>query len=246
MKEPKKDNNFANISMINNTVEKEGHRKQLSSISINMSKSISIHEKLYKSNDMKNKSSEVHQKTIINKLCPFKPKINKKSKQLTASMIETQSERVTRLTYSNRHKSATSIDFKNNFSEKPKRKENAASIIEIPKREKQIRFVKKDLELINQIENFKADNKNKKDTNNKFLHKSLQNYRVNKLKEFYEIISSNIQNIDELNYIEKFGISTNIKDRVIIPAVQILRNKNLEINFNNFYLIANEIMSYIL
>ena len=45
---------------------------------------------------------------------------------------------------------------------------------------------------------------------------------------------------------EKFGIQLSIKEKLVLPTCQIIKDRNLEFNFQNFYLIANEIMNYIL
>jgi hypothetical protein len=50
--------------------------------------------------------------------------------------------------------------------------------------------------------------------------------------------------MEDLDLIENFGISTYVKNKLILPTCFIIKERELEFNFQNFFLIANEIFNY--
>ena len=82
-----------------------------------------------------------------------------------------------------------------------------------------------------------------------FASKSSENinkFKLNNLKEIFEIIFNNCNNIDDINNLKECGITDGIKFKLIIPCCHLMKQRNLDFNFQNFYLIANEIMKTVI
>ena len=90
---------------------------------------------------------------------------------------------------------------------------------------------------INEMERIKKIN------NNVYLKKSyeeIEKFKYNKLKNCFNILISN----DEINYdsLTEKGITETLKNKVIIPACTMIKEKNLDFNFHNFYIICKDIL----
>ena len=73
-------------------------------------------------------------------------------------------------------------------------------------------------------------------------NKGIENYKLNRLKEIYEILNKEKGKIDFDSLADK-GIPMHIKEKVIIPTCLMINQKGLEFNFQNFYLISSEILN---
>jgi len=107
-----------------------------------------------------------------------------------------------------------------------------------------IREVKQNKEL---IDNIKHQQFKEKKLLNNCTEKILNNinaFKLNNLKEVFEIIYNNCSNIDDIENIENYGISSKIKDKLILPTCHIMKERNLEFNFQNFFMISNEIINF--
>ena len=90
---------------------------------------------------------------------------------------------------------------------------------------------------INEMERIKKIN------NNVYLKKSyeeIEKFKYNNLKNCFNILISN----DEINYdsLTEKGITETLKNKVIIPACSMIKEKNLDFNFHNFYIICKDIL----
>ena len=90
---------------------------------------------------------------------------------------------------------------------------------------------------INEMERIKKIN------NNVYLKKSyeeIEKFKYNNLKNCFNILLSN----DEINYdsLTEKGITETLKNKVIIPACTMIKEKNLDFNFHNFYIICKDIL----
>lgn len=90
---------------------------------------------------------------------------------------------------------------------------------------------------INEMERIKKIN------NNVYLKKSyeeIEKFKYNNLKNCFNILISN----DEINYdsLTEKGITETLKNKVIIPACTMIKEKNLDFNFHNFYIICKDIL----
>ena len=107
-----------------------------------------------------------------------------------------------------------------------------------------MREVKQSREL---SENIKMQQVKEKKMFNNCTEKILDNinkFKLNNLKEIFEIIYNNCTNIDDIQNIENYGINSKIKDKLILPTCHIMKERNLEFNFQNFFLISNEIINF--
>ena len=83
----------------------------------------------------------------------------------------------------------------------------------------------------------------KKLKNNFYLKKSYQEiekFKYDNLKNCFDILISK----DEINYdsLTEKGITETLKNKVIIPACTMIKEKNLDFNFHNFYIICKDIL----
>jgi hypothetical protein len=68
-------------------------------------------------------------------------------------------------------------------------------------------------------------------------------YKLNNLKEVFEIIFSKCNSIQDIQNLGKYGISSSMKDNIILPTFNLIQERDLEFNFQNFYLAANEVIN---
>lgn len=109
-----------------------------------------------------------------------------------------------------------------------------------------IRESREERKLYSSIENLNLKQDDfRQDYTQKFRH-SLGKFKLNNFKEIFEVIYTNCRSIEDFQNMEKFGISTNTKEKLVLPACHIIKERNLEFNFQNFYLIATEIMNYLI
>lgn len=85
-------------------------------------------------------------------------------------------------------------------------------------------------------------NKLKKSIDRK-IKENMGKFKLNNLKEVFEVIFSKCNSIQDIQNLGKYGISTSMKDNVILPTLHLIQERNLEFNFQNFYLAANEIIN---
>ena len=96
--------------------------------------------------------------------------------------------------------------------------------------------------LINNLQNIESSEKAFKKVFSNKLKKNIDRFKIEKLKEIYEIVYTCCDNIDELDVITEHGISESIKNNLVSPTCMIMRDTGLEFNFQNFSLVANELM----
>ena len=109
---------------------------------------------------------------------------------------------------------------------------------------KNIREMKSDCELKEFIDDvFRTNEENKKQFGRKIVE-NIDKFKLNNLKEIFEIIYNNCTQMEDLDNIENFGISSYGKSKLILPTCFIIKERELEFNFQNFYLISNEIFNY--
>lgn len=109
-----------------------------------------------------------------------------------------------------------------------------------------IREVKQENKLYNSIEKINKEQEKLKSSLQKKYTENIDKFKLNNLKQIFEVIYNNCRQVNDFAKMEKFGIPKNIKEKLILPTCYILKERNLEFNFQNFYLIANEIMNFIL
>jgi hypothetical protein len=263
-----KDNKENNLSTNSPRQNNLNHSNPADSSRVSISKDqrrkvkVPIHEKLYKLDKIKTQKIKDHQSTILKKICPFKPKINKNSSQMVnaASLKETKIEFFDRLTNTKKvqklthTKNSYSTDFRSSTLRlvSPISKRSSMNNFYNLNTERigydkpKIREIKEEQKLISNLENINMLNEVIKEGTGRQLSMNIELYRQNKLKEYFDIIVGNVSEMSELNNLENYGIPIGIKEKVIIPTCHIMNDKNIELNFENFYVIANEIMNYIL
>jgi hypothetical protein len=78
-----------------------------------------------------------------------------------------------------------------------------------------------------------------------FTTKSSENinkFKLNNLKEIFEVVFTYCDNIDDIYDLDCSEIHENLKEKLIIPCCNKMKQRNLDFNFQNFYLISNEII----
>jgi len=113
------------------------------------------------------------------------------------------------------------------------------------KKRKNMRYFKQENDLLSSYESVNARKDEIKEINSLRFRHNLDKFKLNNLKEIFEILYKNCYNNDEIMNVEEYGFSVNFEEKLIIPVLQKIKDENLEFNFQNFYLIANEIMNKI-
>jgi hypothetical protein len=108
---------------------------------------------------------------------------------------------------------------------------------------RRIRDVQQEKALKNEINNLKLTQVKAKNIFREKFSRNIDKFKLNNIKDLYETICNNCSEASDLDNLEQFGISTHIKERLIIPTFKIITNRNLEFNFHNFYTISNEILN---
>ncbi len=101
-------------------------------------------------------------------------------------------------------------------------------------------------ELSENISRKESFDRNVIESNNRNINESIKKFRLNKLKEIFEIIYKNVENIEEIDTLYKLEIPSKLIDHLIKPTCYIMQSKNLEFNFQNFYEIADEILQLVI
>ena len=73
--------------------------------------------------------------------------------------------------------------------------------------------------------------------NKSYINDNIKKFKINKLKEFYE----KIEFVDIRK--EKLDIPNHIREKLLIPAINIIEESKLEFNFENFYKISENILN---
>lgn len=120
---------------------------------------------------------------------------------------------------------------KKQYSLKIKNKSISDKSLKSKYENKKIREIKQEENLIRKIDDINQ-NKYKRDRliKSKF-NKNLERLKMIKLKEIYEIISCNI---NEIHRLKEFGISDFIVENIVFPFFELINERNLSFNFVNF------------
>jgi hypothetical protein len=81
-----------------------------------------------------------------------------------------------------------------------------------------------------------------------FNHKvndNIMKYKLENLKEIFEVLQSNPTVLERGN-LNELGLPQNLVEKLVQPVLYIMNSREIEFNFQNFFLISNEIMEYIL
>lgn len=200
---------------------------------------------------------------ITKRECPFTPEINPESKKIISENFksEDRSQIFERLSKSknkssevkcSRSKSKTSLSesqqMQINSLKNSRNKKNSFyySDSEGNRRVRTkitIREQKFENEIYSTMNKLSNKNSNLKRSVNKKIKENVGKFKLNNLKEIFEVIFSKCNSVQDIQNLSQYGISENMKDNVILPTLHVIQERNLELNFQNFYLIANEIMN---
>ena len=93
--------------------------------------------------------------------------------------------------------------------------------------------------MIKKLEDLEKEKKFKEELYKKTVNSNIENYKLNEIKTLYKILYENNINFDILY---KKGIPKHIINKVVKPTCYMINDKQLEFNFQNFYLICNEFL----
>ena len=102
-----------------------------------------------------------------------------------------------------------------------------------------IREMKKDEVIISNINSLKQQKVKILEKEKKYAESKVESFKTKKLKEIFELIYEKCKRFKDVNSIEKYGISTQVKETLIIPTLNYLKKNSLKFDFNNFSSIAN-------
>lgn len=102
---------------------------------------------------------------------------------------------------------------------------------------------KKEKILSGSLEKLKKQKKETKTQNKNYINNKIQLFKLNRLKEIFELIFDKCQRFRDIHELEKYGVSTSLKEQLIIPTLNHIKNNKLEFNFKNFYLVSSQMLS---
>ena len=204
-----------------------------------------------------NKTKEYYSKNFT-----FEPKISKGSQILMSKRNESNDQFYNRLSstkkfstlknfYNNIYRSSTPKGNRtlNNYNNNKRLKTNNTNVTEKLNNAFSINVVyldkksnlqlKTEQNMIKKLENIEKEKKFKEELYKKTVNSNIENYKLNEIKTLYKILYENNINFDILY---KKGIPKHIINKVVKPTCYMINDKQLEFNFQNFYLICNELL----
>jgi hypothetical protein len=192
--------------------------------------------------------------------CPFKPEINPESKKIMNSSAFKTEDREKLNIYERLSKIKKKIEISNPKNSINKGNTNEINMKNIPNINKlfyldsegmnkrirtkiTIREKKYEDEIYKTLNQLSVKNSCLKESFNKKLNENVQKFKLENLKQIFEVIFGKCNSLKDVQNLGNFGISDNMKDNVILPTLHIIQNKKLDFNFQNFYLISSEIIN---
>jgi hypothetical protein len=131
-----------------------------------------------------------------------------------------------------------------NESKKKYKTLNTDNVLNTTSSEKRrIREMKFEEKITSEIDSIRQNDaiKNKIVENN--FEDNIRKFKAKKLTEFYQIVETNCPNLARLDKLNDLEIPVHIRDKIIIPTCKIIKNRKIDFNFENFYLISEEILN---
>lgn len=207
-------------------------------------------DRLYNSKQIYDTKKKEMQEDYYNQLYPFNPKLSNGSITMMKKRNESPAELYNRLS-----SSKTVASVKNSISvckstERPRGRSLGAKRQQTESRSETARYLerkgikeeKSDENLRKKIEKYENDKK----IPTKFFQENsninIERFKLNQIKEIFEIL---IRDKEKINFdaLAENGIPAHIIDKVVKPACYMINDKGLEFNFQNFYLISNELLN---
>ncbi len=219
-------------------------------------------DKLHNDKVLYDKKQNKKTKEYYSKNYTFEPKISRGSQILMSNRNESNEEFYNRLSstkkfstlknyYNKIYKNSTQKTNKtlNNCNSNKRLKTNNTNITEKLNNPLSINVVyldkksniqlKTEQNMIKKLEDLEKEKKFKEELYKKTVNSNIENYKLNEIKTLYEILIENNINFDILY---KKGIPKHIINKVVKPTCYMINDKQLEFNFQNFYLICNELL----
>ena len=226
---------IANLNKKNNNVYKSASQKWF--------------DRLYQDNKEYSKKKETLKNTYYKKNCPFEPKISNGS----AKMMKKRNE--SPFQFYNRLSSTKSLNLcKSSNNPIPKNKilsprRQASSYITEPRGEtpyylekKNIKEMKTEQNLLKSYQEIQTEREKSVKFYQKSINNNLEKFKLKQIKDIFEILIKENDKID-FDSLSNNNIPKHIIDKVVKPTCYMINDRNLEFNFQNFYLIANELLN---
>ena len=221
-------------------------KNKIDKIKNNISQSIT---NIFQNNNIRKKIQDEKNLEIYEKECTFTPKINEvsilmcnnnpnRNKDVSSRLYE---KKQTRLIKSNSINNFKTFSSYNNLYFSKGNKNNYKNSnpnffgLKLQKDEEELNKKRED------------DNYNREQIHNismKNCQKYLNNYKLKNLKDIYEKLEK-CKGYEEYLKMENYGIDIELKNKLVFPVLNILKVRNMDFNFQNFYIVCNELLYYI-
>ena len=221
-------------------------KNKIDKIQNNISQSIT---NIFQNNNIRKKIQDEKNLEIYEKECTFTPKINEvsilmcnnnpnRNKDVSSRLYE---KKQTRLIKSNSINNFKTFSSYNNLYFSKGNKNNYKNSnpnffgLKLQKDEEELNKKRED------------DNYNREQIHNismKNCQKYLNNYKLKNLKDIYEKLEK-CRGYEEYLKMENYGIDIELKNKLVFPVLNILKVRNMDFNFQNFYIVCNELLYYI-
>ena len=230
----------------NLNINKKNLNDKLNKINKNFSQSSIFHN-----DNIRKKIQEAKTFEIYEKECTFIPKINEvsilmcnnnpnRNKDFSSRLYEKKQTRLIKsnsITNFKTYSSYNNLYFNKGNKNNPNFKNSNPNFFGL-------KLQKEEEELNKKREN---DNYNREQIHNismRNCQKYLNDYKLKNLKDIYEKIEK-CENNEENLKMENYDIDNELKNKLVFPVLNILKARNMEFNFQNFYIVCNELLYYI-
>ena len=202
-----------------------------------------LHNKLYLSyRDVETKRLN-EQENFFKENYPFEPEISKESRKLMKHRNESPNQFYTRLTYTKTP--LKNIVNKSNKSSTPKSTLPNKLLKSSPGylNKNKIKEVQAEKQLSKNIQQMQTDKKKGIKVYQQNANSNLEKYKLNQIKEMYNLLCKDGNIYINFDNLYKENVPSHIIEKVVKPTCNIINERNLEFNFQNFYVIARELLN---
>ena len=107
---------------------------------------------------------------------------------------------------------------------------------------KNIKEIKTEQNLLKSYQKIQTEREKSVKFYQKSINNNLEKFKLKQIKDIFEILIKENDKID-FDSLSNYNIPKHIIDKVVKPTCYMINDRNLEFNFQNFYLIANELLT---
>ena len=261
---PKKQKSFNTFNTLNhnntNTNNNNDYPKR-SATNINKSSLCPNHpkryERLYSDHKQKQNNLLQQQNDYYEQHYTFEPVISKGSQQLMKNRNESTTQFYSRLSSTKTQSKPTLNKETQLTSENTKRRPQSSYKTRSSKKtllteedttpgylnKRNLKDVKSEENSYKNIQQVQSDRKRSVKYYQQNVNSNIERYKLNQIKDIYDLLFKDGNDNINFEHLYKENVPKHIIDKVVKPACYMINDRNLEFTFQNFYLIAGELLN---